>query len=77
MGTQILCANPICFVGFAFALWSFFNTRIQYEEFTLIGFFGEEYLQYKTRVKILIPFIDDINPIETREALEYYRKYNK
>jgi protein-S-isoprenylcysteine O-methyltransferase len=57
IGTQILCANPICFIGFSFALWTFFNDRIGYEEFTLIGFFGPQYLNYKYNTPVLIPCI--------------------
>jgi protein-S-isoprenylcysteine O-methyltransferase len=57
IGTQILCANPICLVGFCFALWTFFNDRIAYEEFTLIGFFGPEYMKFKESTPVLIPCI--------------------
>ena len=55
IGTQVLCFNPVCFIGFCFALCSFFNDRIGYEEFTLIGFFGPEYIKYRNSTPVLIP----------------------
>jgi protein-S-isoprenylcysteine O-methyltransferase len=55
IGCQILCFNPICIVGFTFVLWNFFNSRIKEEEPILISFFGEEYINYRNKVSILIP----------------------
>lgn len=43
IGTQVLLCNPICFIGYTFASWSFFNDRIFDEEETLIQFFKEDY----------------------------------
>lgn len=57
IGTQIVLQNPVCVVLYAIASWCFFHDRIPYEESTLLGFFGEDYAQYKKRVSTLIPFI--------------------
>lgn len=57
IGTQLLLLNPVSIVGFVFVLWNFFNDRIKYEEKLLIQFFGDEYVQYRTRTQTLIPFI--------------------
>lgn len=57
IGTQALLLNPICTLGYAIASWNFFNDRIQDEEQTLLCFFGEEYLTYKEKVWIGIPFL--------------------
>lgn len=58
IGTQIMLLNPISLIAFVLVLWKFFNQRILYEEKFLIGFFGEEYLNYKRNVSIGIPFMD-------------------
>jgi protein-S-isoprenylcysteine O-methyltransferase len=55
VGGQVLCCNLICSFGFAYVLWRFFSDRISDEEPLLISFFGEEYLEYKKKVPILIP----------------------
>jgi protein-S-isoprenylcysteine O-methyltransferase len=55
VGCQILCCNLVCSIGFTYVLWKFFYYRIQDEEPLLISFFGEEYLEYKQKVPILIP----------------------
>ena len=47
--------NFISIIGFAITLWHFFNDRIKYEERLLIKFFGNEYINYKNTVPILIP----------------------
>ena len=57
VGTQVLLANPICLFLYAYASWKFFNTRIAYEEFHLIKFFGREYTTYQKQVSTGIPFI--------------------
>ncbi|KAH3686584.1 hypothetical protein WICPIJ_002428 [Wickerhamomyces pijperi] len=57
IGTQMLLLNPISIVGFVFVLWNFFNDRIRYEEKLLIGFFGDDYVNYRARTVTLIPFI--------------------
>nr|XP_033778704.1 protein-S-isoprenylcysteine O-methyltransferase isoform X2 [Geotrypetes seraphini] len=57
IGTQILLCNPVCVVGYTLASWRFFRERIEEEEFTLILFFGEQYLDYKRKVPSGLPFI--------------------
>jgi len=49
--------NLICFVGYAMVLWRFFEKRIGGEEELLVRFFGDEYVQYRKRTMIGIPFI--------------------
>lgn len=67
VGTQVMCANPICIIGFTLVLFSFFKNRILQEEPLLIQFFGEDYIKYKHKVPILIPFI-----ALTSDQEEYY-----
>ena len=47
----------ICIVGFAAASFKFFSARIEYEEETLIEFFGDAYKQYRAKTPTLIPGI--------------------
>ncbi len=57
IGTQVILANPICFIIYILASWSFFNQRIYEEEITLLNFFGHDYLNYQKSVKTGLPFI--------------------
>ena len=73
LGTQILLQNPITFVIFYLVLYKFFSGRIKCEsialvlvaishchldeEGRLIAFFGQAYVDYKSRVGTKIPFI--------------------
>ncbi|ODV96286.1 hypothetical protein PACTADRAFT_40444 [Pachysolen tannophilus NRRL Y-2460] len=57
IGSQLLLINPICLIAFAIILWYFFSDRIKYEEKLLIRFFGDDYIEYKTRTGTLIPFV--------------------
>ncbi len=43
IGTQVMCCNPICIIGFTIALYIFFKERILREECLLIEFFGYQY----------------------------------
>ena len=56
-GTQLLLCNPFCIPAFAYASWRFFDERIRNEEFALIRFFGEEYIDYIKTVPTRIPFV--------------------
>ncbi|CUS24116.1 LAQU0S14e00496g1_1 [Lachancea quebecensis] len=58
LGTQLWLLNPVSFAVFAYVLWRFFHSRIQYEERYLNDFFGEEYTKYTQRVAVGIPFIN-------------------
>ncbi|KAK1159614.1 protein-S-isoprenylcysteine O-methyltransferase-like [Acipenser oxyrinchus oxyrinchus] len=60
IGTQVLLCNPLCVLGYALASWRFFRERIEEEEITLIHFFGEDYLEYKSKVPTGLPFITGI-----------------
>jgi len=57
VGTQLLLVNPLCLLGYAAASFYFFYDRIPYEEDLLVQFFGEEYLLYRQRTWLGIPFL--------------------
>lgn len=57
LGTQLLLGNAVCFMGYAVVLWRFFSDRIAREEKLLIGFFGNEYVEYRKKTPVGIPFI--------------------
>jgi protein-S-isoprenylcysteine O-methyltransferase len=57
LGTQLLLGNALCFVGYAIVLWKFFSERIAREEQLLVAFFGNEYVAYRKRTLVGIPFI--------------------
>jgi protein-S-isoprenylcysteine O-methyltransferase len=73
IGTQILCFNPICIISYIIVLFIFFKDRILEEEILLIQFFGDEYINYKRKVPILIPFIH-LNEDDEKKSLEIYKK---
>ncbi|KJX93248.1 protein-S-isoprenylcysteine O-methyltransferase [Zymoseptoria brevis] len=57
LGTQFLVGNKVCAVGYAVALWRFFNKRTFVEEKFLVNFFGKQYEEYKKRTGTMIPLI--------------------
>lgn len=57
LGTQLVMGNPVCFVAYAVMLWTFFSRRVRHEEELLVGFFGDDYREYRRRVGTRIPFI--------------------
>jgi protein-S-isoprenylcysteine O-methyltransferase len=57
IGTQLVCGNTICLMGYAAVLWKFFSRRIEGEEGLLVKFFGQEYVEYRKRTRVGIPFI--------------------
>jgi protein-S-isoprenylcysteine O-methyltransferase len=57
LGTQLVLGNPVCFIGYAVVLWAFFAKRIQNEERFLVQFFGGDYVMYRKRTRVWIPFI--------------------
>ncbi|POS85017.1 hypothetical protein EPUL_004000 [Erysiphe pulchra] len=58
IGTQLVCGNTICLVGYSFVLFWFFKIRIQGEESLLVEFFGKEYEEYAQRTLVAIPGLD-------------------
>lgn len=58
LGTQILLVNPISFIIFWCILWKFFRDRIEDEERLLVGFFGQQYLDYRKTTPTRIPLIN-------------------
>ncbi|KKA28809.1 hypothetical protein TD95_002879 [Thielaviopsis punctulata] len=57
VGTQLAMGNVICLIAYVVVLWTFFSSRIRFEEHHLVEFFGEEYVEYRRRVKVWIPLI--------------------
>lgn len=57
VGTQVMLANPVCTVAFTCVVWSFFKSRITAEEWYLVRFFGNAYIQYRQQTATFIPFI--------------------
>lgn len=57
LGTQLVLGNVVCFCAYAAVLWRFFSARIRHEEEFLVRFFGDDYVQYRRRVSVGIPFI--------------------
>jgi protein-S-isoprenylcysteine O-methyltransferase len=57
IGSQLLLCNPFCTVAYTYVSWSFFNTRIPYEESLLIRFYYPQYINYARRTIIGIPFV--------------------
>ncbi|KIV92018.1 hypothetical protein, variant [Exophiala mesophila] len=57
IGTQAILGNRICLVLYAVILWKFFKRRITYEERHLVSFFGREYVDYRDKTPVRIPFI--------------------
>ncbi|PBP18711.1 prenyl cysteine carboxyl methyltransferase Ste14 [Diplocarpon rosae] len=57
VGTQLVCGNIFCLAAFVGVLWKFFKSRIGGEEQLLVGFFGDEYVRYRQRTRVGIPFI--------------------
>ncbi|CBH14699.1 prenyl protein specific carboxyl methyltransferase [Trypanosoma brucei gambiense DAL972] len=57
--SQLVLANPFCFMAYAIVLIRFFKERITYEETVLssVEFFGESYTKYKAGTWVGIPFI--------------------
>ena len=64
--------NPICIIAYFIVLFKFFKDRILIEEPYLITFFGQDYIDYKRKVPILIPFIE----MSEEEEKIYLNKYN-
>lgn len=70
IGTQIILLNPICFLIYLLASWSFFSERIYAEELTLLTFFGPQYAEYQMKVGTGLPFIKGYVPENTSQNLQ-------
>jgi protein-S-isoprenylcysteine O-methyltransferase len=57
VGTQLVLGNPICSVAYAIVSWQFFAGRIYIEEYNLLQFFGDDYVNYQRHVSTGLPFI--------------------
>ncbi|RDA84185.1 hypothetical protein CP532_0283, partial [Ophiocordyceps camponoti-leonardi (nom. inval.)] len=57
LGTQLVLGNVFCFAAYAAVLWNFFRVRIGMEESKLVEFFQDDYVQYRRRVRTMLPFI--------------------
>lgn len=57
VGTQLYLGNTVMLMGGIYKLWSFFKARIEYEEGLLVKFFGQDYIQYRGKTPVGIPFI--------------------
>lgn len=57
IGTQVILANPLCFVLYAIVSWKFFHERILIEEVTLVNFFLDRYVEYQLKTPTGVPFI--------------------
>ncbi|KAI8929310.1 Isoprenylcysteine carboxyl methyltransferase family-domain-containing protein, partial [Entophlyctis helioformis] len=57
LGMQVVLGNPVCFCAFVVVLIKFFTSRIEFEEETLVEFFGDDYREYRKRTYTFIPSI--------------------
>lgn len=60
IGTQLVLINPLCVCAYAAVSWSFFKSRIEEEELTLLNFFEHDYVDYMNSVPTGLPFIEGI-----------------
>jgi protein-S-isoprenylcysteine O-methyltransferase Ste14 len=64
IGTQLLLCNPLCFLAYIAASWSFFSKRIPYEESLLAEFYPLTYSDYCKKTIIGIPFITNTDHVK-------------
>lgn len=57
VGTQIVLRNVVCVVGFCIVAWRFMHERIMFEDALLRQFFGEEWIEWQSKVGTGIPGI--------------------
>ena len=57
LGTQLVLGNIASFLLYWAVLYKFFSARIGGEEEYLVGFFGEDYVRFRERTGVWIPFI--------------------
>lgn len=56
LGTQVILGNAFCLAGYTVVLRRFFRHRIREEEKLLVSFFGNDYKEYRKKVKTGLPF---------------------
>ncbi|CEM14188.1 unnamed protein product [Vitrella brassicaformis CCMP3155] len=59
-GSQLMLLNGGCFVVFTIVAWRFFRDRIRNEERSLRAFFGQQYIDYASKVPIRIALLDAV-----------------
>lgn len=52
-----MLGNVAGFLMYWAVLYKFFSARIVGEEEFLVGFFGDDYVQFRKRTRVWIPFI--------------------
>jgi protein-S-isoprenylcysteine O-methyltransferase len=57
IGTQLVLGNFVCLAGYSVVLWKFFSARIQGEEIFLVRWFKKEYVDYRKKTPVGIPYI--------------------
>lgn len=74
IGSQILMLNPICFILFCYASYTFFKDRIEYEELILVKFFQKDYIEYRKRVGTWMPIMLQ-SPEDNSRSLTISRRW--
>ena len=72
VGTQLMLSNFVCAILWYLAAYLFFQNRIPNEEYFLIQFFGEEYVEYAKATPIGIPFVKGFLELKNVEIDEDY-----
>eukprot|EP00730_Choanoeca_flexa_P008104 TRINITY_DN12442_c4_g2_i1.p1 TRINITY_DN12442_c4_g2~~TRINITY_DN12442_c4_g2_i1.p1 ORF type:complete len:303 (+),score=12.39 TRINITY_DN12442_c4_g2_i1:2-910(+) len=63
VGTQVLLCNPISTMAYAYAAVKFFKDRIYTEEYHLLMFFRQQYVEFQDQVPTGVPFVQGyLNP---------------
>jgi protein-S-isoprenylcysteine O-methyltransferase len=57
IGLQLFLGNAFCLVFAIIALRRFFIPRIECEEYYLVSFFGQQYIDYRKNTFVLVPFL--------------------
>jgi protein-S-isoprenylcysteine O-methyltransferase len=57
IGTQLVLGNVFCLLGYSAVLWKFFSARIEGEEQHLVRFFKNDYVEYRAKTPVGIPYI--------------------
>lgn len=57
IGLRLFMNNWLVLVFGGYKIWKFFKLRIAFEEQFLVKFFKQDYIDYRSKVKVGIPFI--------------------